>query len=155
MHDLCTLQPARLSDAPEIARMSATLIEHGLPHSWKAERVARHIRHRECTVLSARSGPDLVGFAIMQFGDATAHLNLLAVQPHTRRRGLGRQMLQWLHESAIVAGTFTINLELRAGNLDARRFYQAMGYAECGYVRRYYSDTEDAVRMTRSLVTTD
>ncbi|HTE43308.1 MAG TPA: GNAT family N-acetyltransferase, partial [Steroidobacteraceae bacterium] len=96
-------------------------------------------------------GHELVGFAIMQFGDASAHLNLLAVRPHVRRRGLGRQMLDWLHESAIVAGTFTINLELRAGNVDARRFYLSMGYTESGHVHRYYSALEDAVRMTRNL----
>jgi len=87
----------------------------------------------------------------MQFGDDTAHLNLFAVAPRARRSGVATQLLTWLHETAMVAGTFVINLELRAENIGARRFYMAMGYEECGYVRGYYSNVEDAVRMSRDL----
>jgi len=69
---------ARLDDASLIAAMSSRLIEAGLAPSWPAERVARHIRHAESVVLAARSSGRVVGFAIMQFGDTSAHLNLLA-----------------------------------------------------------------------------
>lgn len=146
-----SLQLARQSDAQTIANLSATLIERGLPTTWGTLRVARHIRSKESVVLVARDVGQLNGFAIMQFGDETAHLNLLAVAPRARRRGIATQLLSWLHETATVAGTFTINLELRADNIEARRFYVAMGYCESGYVRRYYSGIEDAVRMSRDL----
>ncbi len=151
MQDIVTLQLATLRDAHDLARMSATLIEFGLPHTWTLRRVSAHIRHKESVVLVAKSAEKLVGFAIMQFGDTTAHLNLLAVTPNARRRGIGKQLLTWLHETAMVAGTFVINLELRAINAQARRFYVSMGYDEFGYVQRYYSNVEDAVRMSRDL----
>ncbi|MGH8259221.1 MAG: GNAT family N-acetyltransferase, partial [Steroidobacteraceae bacterium] len=114
------LELARLGDAPVIAALSCRLIETGLTPSWPAERVARHIRHADSVVLTARRASRLVGFAIMQFGDATAHLNLLAVETASQRRGIGRALLGWLEQSAIVAWTFLIQLELRATNAAAR-----------------------------------
>jgi ribosomal-protein-alanine N-acetyltransferase len=142
---------ARLSDAPVIAGMSFRLIETGLAPSWPAERIARHIRHPDSVVLCARVASRLAGFAIMQFGDSTAHLNLLGVEIGRQRHGLGRALLGWLEESAMVAGTFLIELELRASNTGARAFYEALGYRETGRVPGYYQRMEDAIRMARDL----
>ncbi|HYM34658.1 MAG TPA: GNAT family N-acetyltransferase [Steroidobacteraceae bacterium] len=149
--DAVTLQLATLRDVRGIANMSAALIEQGLPHSWTERRVLAHIRHRECTVLVAKLANQLTGFAIMEFGNTMAHLNLLAVDPRWQRRGIGRQLLEWLHESALTIGTFVVKLELRAENGKARRFYASLGYDECGYVPRYYCNVEDAVLMSRDL----
>jgi ribosomal protein S18 acetylase RimI-like enzyme len=145
------LELARVSDAPLIAAMSRRLVESGLTPSWPAERVARHICNAESVVLTAKRSGALLGFAIMQFGDTTAHLNLLAVNPGQQRRGLGRALLAWLEQSAVVAGTFLIELELRATNLGARAFYEQLGYRETGRVAGYYQRLEDAIRMARDL----
>ncbi len=56
----------------------------------------------------------IAAFAIMHFGDEVAHLNLLAVAPEHRRQGLGRQLMDWLTATAIEAGVFRINLEVRS-----------------------------------------
>lgn len=145
------LELARTSDANRIAVMSRHFIEAGLTPSWPSSRVLWHIRHTESVVLTAKYDGELRGFAIMQFADVTAHLNLLAVEPDRRRQGIGRQLLSWLEKSAIVAGTFVIGLELRATNCGARAFYEALGYHEVGRVPGYYQGIEDAVRMERDL----
>ena len=149
--NLITLQLATAEDAATLAGMSAEYIEHDLPHTWTAVRIQQCIRDRETAVLIARTAHRVGGFAIMRFNEHSAHLNLLAVDEALRRRGLGRQLLHWLHESAMVAGTFTINLELRAQNHVARAFYLSLGYRECGVVRDYYCNREDAIRMARDL----
>jgi ribosomal-protein-alanine N-acetyltransferase len=147
-----TLVPARPVDAIPIALMSRRLIEAGLPSwSWTARRVARHIHDPESVVLIARCTEELMGFAIMGFGEDAAHLNLLAVEPRFRRAGIGRRMVRWLEESALVAGTFEVSLEVRAGNAVARKFYRALGYSEADILPGYYERLEDAVRMTRDL----
>ena len=145
------LELARLADAAAIAAMSCRLIELGLAPSWPAERVARHIRGSESLVLTAKHSGSLVGFAIMQFGDTTAHLNLLAVDTPAQRRGVGKALLSWLEESAVVAGTFLIQLELRATNLAAHAFYAAQGYRDAGRVCGYYQHVEDAIQMEKNL----
>src|SRR5215471_5570135 len=121
-----SLQLATLRDVQDMARMSALQVEEGLPPTWTARRIHAHVRHRECTALVAKTRGTLVGFAIMDFGSTTAHLNLLAVNTRYQRRGIGRQLLEWLHGSAMTVGTFTINLELRAENIKALRFYSSM-----------------------------
>lgn len=148
------LELARLADAPVIAAMSSRLIEAGLTPSWPAERVARHIRNADSLVLTARRAGRLIGFAIMQYGDAAAHLNLLAVDTGSQRHGIGRALLGWLEETAVVAGTFVIQLELRESNAAARAFYEARGYRETGRVAGYYQRLEDAVQMERNLAIT-
>jgi ribosomal-protein-alanine N-acetyltransferase len=87
----------------------------------------------------------------MEFGDDAAHLNLLAVEPGCRRRGIGRALVGWLEETARVAGTFVIRLEVRAGNRGALGFYRSLGYRETGWVAGYYQESEDAVRLERNL----
>jgi ribosomal-protein-alanine N-acetyltransferase len=142
---------ARTADALPIARMSKNLIEHGLPWSWTENRVRNSIRHPETAVIAARDGRRLAGFGIMQYADAHAHLNLLAVGPAYRRRGLGRELVEWLEACARTAGIFEVRLELRAGNNDARSFYEALGYTVAGRVLSYYAGHEDACRMRRDM----
>lgn len=142
---------ARRNDAAPIADMSRRLIEDGLPWTWTAARVLRHIRHRETVVLTAREGQALAGFAIMNFAFESAHLNLLAVEPEHQRKGIGPAQLQWLEASAMTAGTFVIRLEVRARNAQALRFYRRLGYEEVGLASRYYCGIEDAIRMSRDL----
>ena len=147
-----TLRLARLPEADAIALMSRELIEAGLGGwSWDPQRVARAIRARDTVVLVAAAQDSLIGFAIMNFGDASAHLSLLAVRPSHQRRGVGARMMAWLEESALVAGIATINLELRAGNSAARDFYRALGFRDAAYIPGYYQGVETALRMSRDI----
>jgi len=145
------LEPARIADAARLAVMSHQLIEAGLRPSWGTARIGWHVRHPDSVVLTARVGAALAGFAIMRYADEAAHLNLLAVDPAHRRRGVARRLVHWLEETARTAGTFTIGLELRAGNEAARAFYLALGYRELERVAGYYQGIECAIRMVRDL----
>jgi [ribosomal protein S18]-alanine N-acetyltransferase len=145
------LAPARTREAGLLAMMARELVESGLRPSWDAARIAWHIRHPESVVLVARAGPTVAGFAIMRYRDDSAHLNLLAVAPSHRRRGIARRLMNWLEGTALTAGTFTIGLELRAGNLAARAFYGSLGYRELASVPGYYQGVESAIRMERDL----
>jgi ribosomal protein S18 acetylase RimI-like enzyme len=138
-------------DASVLGDMSARWIEQGLRPTWGADRIARHIAHPASMVLLARGQGEVAGFAIMHYGDERAHLNLLAVAPSWRRRGIGRALLRWLEETAITAGTFHVDLELRSANAAAYAFYAALGYREVGRVPAYYQGMEHAIRMSRDL----
>jgi ribosomal protein S18 acetylase RimI-like enzyme len=151
MSELATLGLARYPDALEIAEMSRDLIEHGLSWSWTPARVRRAILGRDCCVLIARRERKIAGFAIMHFGEQVAHLNLLAVGMEHRRQGLGRQLIDWLSASAIEAGVFRIDLELRETNGGARAFYQSLGFQSLDVVQGYYQGREPALRMSRHL----
>ena len=146
-----SLQLARPADATAIARLSRDLIEYGLRWRWTPLRVAASIRAPNVNVLVARMHEETAGFAIMRYGDDDAHLDLLAVAPPYRRAGIGRQLLQWLEKCAVVAGIFTVALEVRAENEGAQLFYKRMGYRTLAHLPGYYQGIEAALRMGRDL----
>ena len=145
------LEPARVTDAPRLAAMSQALIESGLRPAWGPQRISWYVRHPESVVLTARSDRTIAGFAIMRYADEIAHLNLLAVDPAHRRRGIARRLMTWLEETALTAGTFIVGLELRAQNAAGQDFYRALGYREVGRVPGYYQGIEAAIRMERDV----
>ena len=168
-----TIRLAEPRDAQAVALMSRDFIESGLGWKYDVQRVLKAIRDRETLAIVASEGGKpspaasgaaaaaaardaLAGFAIMELGEERAHLVLLAVRPSHRRLGIGQRMLEWLLESARVAGMASVHLELRAGNDAARRFYRAMGFYETVLVPGYYRGVEGgrkegALRMLRVL----
>jgi ribosomal-protein-alanine N-acetyltransferase len=145
------LRLAQPGEAAIIASLSRDLIEYGLQWRWTPTRIAASIRAANVNVLVACAHDEIAGFAIMRYGDDVAHLDLLAVVPPYRRAGVGRQLLEWLAECAVVAGIFTITLEVRAGNEAAQIFYERMGYRPVVHLPGYYQGVEAALRMRRDL----
>src|SRR5687768_17129445 len=122
-----SLRLARPADAAAIANLSRELIEYGLGWRWTPMRVSASIRAADVNVVVACIHENIAGFAIMRYGDDVAHLDLLAVAPPYRRAGIGRQLLEWLEKCAVVAGIFSVTLEVRAGNEGAQLFYKCLG----------------------------
>lgn len=145
------LRLATVADSFHIALMSRDLIETDLGWSWTPSRVSRNIRCPDTVALVGHVGKRVVGFAIMDFGEDEAHLNLLAVAPDYRRTGIGRRLIKWLEKSALVAGIRIVSLELRANNRMAQDFYEKLGYRKIALVPGYYRGRESALRMTHDL----
>jgi ribosomal-protein-alanine N-acetyltransferase len=145
------LRLATPADAREIAELSRDLVENGLGWTWNPQRVLRSIRGRDTNVLVATAEDRIAGFALMDYGDTRAHLTLLAVRPAYRRQGIASRLLAWHEEAALAAGIEAIELELRASNHAARRFYQRQGFVELAVVRGYYQGIEAAIRMARDI----
>ena len=142
-----TLRLARIGDAPAMAAMSRDFIEAGLAWRYVPGRIAGLVGDPDSSVLVAAGDADVRGFAVMQFGDERAHLVLMCVRPAWRRLGIARRMLDWLTESARVAGMASIHLELRADNDAAHAFYRALGFGESAIVPGYYEGRVAARRM--------
>lgn len=139
------------AEAPAIARMSRDMIEFGLPWTWTERRVDHAIRDRATNVAVALRRDRLQGFGIMQYGDNTAHLVLLAVRPEMRHQGWGGRLTRWLEATAQMAGIGRVQVEARADNHNAIAFYQRLGYARSGTVTGYYQGEVDAVRLEKRL----
>ncbi len=77
-----------------------------------------------------------------------AHIATIATHPAWRGCGLGLYLMLALLDEAIARGARTSTLEVRAGNVPARRLYEKLGYRLVGRRRGYYRDGEDALLMT-------
>lgn len=143
---------ARRSDSPAIALLSRNLVESGLGWSWRASRVGACIARPDVVAAAARHRQGaLAGFAIARFHADYAHLMLLAVDRRWQRRGLGAALVGWMEDTARVAGTFMMHLEMRETSESALWFYRAMGYTRYARLPRYYAGREAALRMYRDL----
>jgi ribosomal-protein-alanine N-acetyltransferase len=142
---------AHTADAAVIAAMSRDEIEAGLDWKWTPQSIVRMIRDRETNVVVARGGGQIAGFAIMQYRETSAHLNLFAVAPALRRRGIGSALLHWLEATAGVAGVSVVRMEARERNAAARNFYRSHGYRETAVMPGYYQGEENAVRFEKNL----
>ena len=137
------------ADARRIAELSRDYIENGLGWSWTTTRVLHAIRDPSTNVAVALKRDQVRGFGIMHYGEETAHLALLAIDPTQRHQHLGARLVAWLEQSARTAGIHHIRLEARADNLSAIAFYQRLGFAQSGSVSGYYEGMVDAVQLEK------
>ena len=146
------IEIATNADARAIADLSRDVIEQGLGWSWTAPRVLKALRDDATNVIVARRSNQVAGFAIMKYGDDTAHIVLFAVDAAYRRCGIGSALMAWLETTARMAGIHTIALEARSSNREARAFYRRVGFNQIGMRVSYYRGVEDAVRFEKSLL---
>lgn len=140
--------PYRLQagEAGELARLEARCF----PDPWD-----------EPTFVAAFARPIFAAFGLAG-GDGlsaycTVHVVLdeleiinIAVAPEFRSRGLGTKLLGFVLQHADKLGINRAYLEVRAGNLPARKLYARHGFAVVGLRKGYYADTgEDALVMVR------
>ena len=79
-----------------------------------------------------------------------AHIATIASHPRWRGCGLAQWLMLALLEAALARGAERSTLEVRVGNLPARRLYEKLGYEVVGIRPRYYRDGEDGLIMTTS-----
>ncbi len=77
-----------------------------------------------------------------------AHIATVASHPSWRGCGLGQWLMLALLDTAMARGAATSTLEVRAGNLPAKRLYEKLGYEVTGVRKHYYRDGEDGLIMT-------
>jgi len=140
---------AQPADASRIALLSRAAIEYGLAWSWTPQRVLKSVQDLATNAIVAREGNDLLGFAIMKYGDSEAHLLLLAVDFARRRLGVASALLGWLELTVRTAGIESIRVEVRAENRAARAFYRKHGFEQVRVLRGYYQRVDDAVVMAK------
>ncbi|MDN5850189.1 MAG: GNAT family N-acetyltransferase [Nitrococcus sp.] len=151
MARILDIRLALSADATAIATLSRDLIETGLGWSWTPERVAGALARKDTIGAAACVGLTMTGFALMRFGYEEANLDLLAVRPPWRRRGIGRALVRWLEESALVAGIGIVRIQVRADQPAALAFYRSLGYRSWRKVAGYYGKRQTALYMAHDL----
>jgi len=142
----CTLRPARLDDAPAIARLHVAVWRETYRHLAPAEAFAKldeAVRLRSWTEILATPQPRqsalvaeydgmLAGFglagpsAAAEFG-GRAEVKYLYVDGRFQRRGIGRALLTRLRQDMAAVGFAGIALAVVNGNDRAVAFYEALG----------------------------
>lgn len=96
----------------------------------------------------------IIGYAVMSMGAGEAHILNICVQPESRRRGIGRNLLTHMLELAHERNADVTVLEVRVSNAAAINLYRGMGFNEIGMRKAYYPAAygqEDAIVLARNL----
>ena len=107
---------------------------------YTPEKFAARLLHRSTEFLLAERDGHLVAFAEVEYGGEPpepsilhgAELVRLYVQPHFKRRGLGRALLSQAEAMARTTSAECLWLTAWAGNGPALAFYVALGYTDIG-----------------------
>jgi ribosomal-protein-alanine N-acetyltransferase len=100
------------------------------------------LRQRNCFGVVAENDHKIVGFMIYAYRNDTLRVVNFAIDPQTRRQGVGRQMLGWLVNKMSPLFRNQINLIVNEGNLGAQKFFQACGFRGTGVERGPFDDTD-------------
>jgi ribosomal-protein-alanine N-acetyltransferase len=102
----------------------------------------------------AECGGEMAGYTVVTIAAGEAHLLNLSVASPWQRRGIGREMLNFVLRLARESGAGRILLEVRPSNSAARALYAAAGFAEIATRRGYYpadESWEDAIVLELAL----
>ena len=94
----------------------------------------------------------IVGYVVAWYVLDEGELANLAVAPGSRRRGLGKMLLDAMLVDARRRSTSELYLEVRESNVAARQLYATNRFVEVGRRKGYYrSPVEDALILRRTL----
>ncbi|MFQ5529528.1 MAG: ribosomal protein S18-alanine N-acetyltransferase [Gemmatimonadota bacterium] len=144
------LRTMRLADLPGVLQIE----QRSFSIPWQEATFRGLLRRRSAALMVAEEAGSLVGYSVLWFAADEAELGDLAVLPEARRRGLGRWILEAALREARRRGAAHVYLEVREGNVDARRLYETAGFETVGTRPAYYSQPiEDAILMRHLLET--
>ena len=131
-----------LSDNPTVAKIE----QNSFSDPWTEEMLEQSL-----------SSPAFHGFVLEVDGQVCgyvgllcafdAEITLIAVDGALRRRGYGKQLLDYGVEFARQMGCENVFLEVRQSNVSAKALYQKAGFKSIAVRPRYYADGEDAIVM--------
>ena len=99
----------------------------------------------------AEEGGQVCGYGCLIVLFEDAELANIAVAPAHRGKGIGKALMERMHETAKALGAERMLLEVRVSNEKAIGLYERYGYQRYGIRENYYPDGEDAYLMTKSL----
>jgi len=120
----------RLASADEEA-VVALWEDAGLTRPWNDPRkdIARKRTVQPEGFIVAVAAEEIVGSVMAGYDGHRGWVNYLAVAPHARRSGVGRSLMAEAERVLERLGCPKVNLQIRATNLAAVSFYEALGYS--------------------------
>lgn len=147
-----TLEPMTSADLPEVMEIERLAFES----PWSQGLFLRELKLPFAQLMVARTVNGrraLAGYVCWWTVGDEVHIHNLAVHPDHRRTGVGRFMVQHVLDDAAGRAVHSVSLEVRHDNESARQLYRGFGFSDRGVRKHYYGRGEDAIIMTKDLVT--
>lgn len=147
-HGVLVVEPVRTNDLTPVARLAYDSLREHFSPEW----LAMHASGNDTFLVARDIGEgQIVGFALAEQKDCEAHLLAIAVKGNRRGEGIGQTLLGHVKQEMACAGARRLQLEVRAEDRMAQRFYRRNGFHPEGLQTEVYSDGGDAIVMAKPL----
>ena len=142
-----TLREMRREDLPAVLDIERRSFAQPWSRAFFEKELATPFARLVVVVEEARPGPTVVGYTCRWRVTDEVHVLNVAVHPERRGLGHGWALVGAVVAEAEVARSRVVYLEVRAGNVIARRLYRQLGFRDLGVRRGYYGPGQDAIVM--------
>jgi len=141
------LRDMRREDLPAVLDIERRSFAQPWSRAFFEKELATPFARLVVAVEEAVPRPQVIGYTCRWRVTDEVHLLNVAVHPERRGLGHGRALVGAVVAEAEVARTRVVYLEVRAGNVIARRLYRQLGFRDLGVRRGYYGPGQDAIVM--------
>ncbi len=141
------LRDMRREDLPAVLDIERRSFAQPWSRAFFEKELATPFARLVVAVEEAVPRPQVIGYTCRWRVTDEVHLLNVAVHPERRGLGHGRALVGAVVAEAEVARTRVVYLEVRAGNVIARRLYRQLGFKDLGVRRGYYGPGQDAIVM--------
>jgi len=141
------LRDMRREDLPPVLDIERRSFAQPWSRAFFEKELATPFARLVVAVEEAVPRSEVIGYTCRWRVTDEVHLLNVAVHPERRGLGHGRALVGAVIAEAEVARTRVVYLEVRAGNVIARRLYRQLGFKDLGVRRGYYGPGQDAIVM--------
>lgn len=113
------------------------------PHRFGRRYMRQLVASSNAVTWIAEEDGRMVGFAIVEWAGESnrtiAYIQTIEVAPDRRGKGIGRELLHRIEDSACAAGAQAVWLHVQERNANAIRLYEENGYLNEGREEDYYA----------------
>lgn len=132
------------ADVPAIVCVMDSAFDPRFGERWSGSQCTALLSMPGSWLLVARASSAVAGFALCRTAADETELMLLAVEEPMQKRGIATALIKHVEAAAVERGSRAIFLEVREAN-QARRFYENVGFIQCGLRRNYYRGLDGTV----------
>ena len=134
----------RTEDLEQVSRLEALCFS--MP--WSRKSFEEALRKSDAVYVAAKEEEKIVGYCGAYVILNEADINQVAVEPFSRKKGIGRKMMEVLLQKLEKAGADAVTLEVRKSNEAAIALYESLGFVTEGIRKNFYEKpVEDGLIM--------
>lgn len=137
-------------DMPEILAIERA--SYAFP--WSEQDFLEALLERGCIGVVAKMGQRVAGFVLYDTRLRSLEIVNLAVVPDLRRRGIGRQLIEFLKEKLSQAGRNELVTCVGDDSLDAQLFLRKQGFLATAIMRNHFAEHDGDAYLMKYVIDT-
>lgn len=145
---MLSLREMKLNDSVRIAELEQEIFTD----AWTQMGIEETFVQAHSVIVVAEEDSKIQGYCILYVVLDEAEIARIGVTERVRHSGVGSLILQFGEKICKEKGVERLLLDVREGNLPARKFYEKHGFLVDGVRKNFYDNPkEDGVLMSKSL----